>query len=275
MTVETGRRAFRWCISTLGCPKLTIDEAIALAANYGIHSLELRTLGGSLDLHGYFAKHVESDTEKFLELAASGKIAAIDTSFGIASNTHEDRNELLKYAMLADSLGASRLRVFGGFPFAEEFDEKRLAKAVETLEWWAARKKRHGFKCDILLEIHDGFSSSERCLKLLKASPINLKLIWDVEHSHFAAGEPLESTWKNIGRSITHIHIRDVRRTKDGKVEMTLPGEGEMPAPALFDLLGNVSYKGMISLEWEKYWHPELPELSEVLSAAKKAGWIF
>ena len=37
-------------------------------------------------------------------------------------------------------------------------------------------------------------------------------------------------------------------------------GEGEVPCPAVVELLNREGYKGMISAEWEKKWHPEIEE---------------
>ena len=40
-------------------------------------------------------------------------------------------------------------------------------------------------------------------------------------------------------------------------------GEGSVPWPEVFAALRGVGYDGWITDEYEKYWHPELPEPAE------------
>jgi sugar phosphate isomerase/epimerase len=46
-----------------------------------------------------------------------------------------------------------------------------------------------------------------------------------------------------------------------------------MPLPEVMSVLRRDGYNGAISLEWEKMWHPYLPDLSEALGAASEQGW--
>jgi sugar phosphate isomerase/epimerase len=52
-----------------------------------------------------------------------------------------------------------------------------------------------------------------------------------------------------------------------------LPGDGEMPATELFDVLAQGGFNGAVSLEWEKLWHPYLPSLREALQATVAQMW--
>ena len=51
-----------------------------------------------------------------------------------------------------------------------------------------------------------------------------------------------------------------------------LPGEGEFPTGPIMELLGK-EYAGVVSLEWEKLWHPYLPPLDEALVTADERAW--
>ena len=42
--------------STLGCPDFTLEEALALATKHGLEAIELRALGGTVDLPAYFTE---------------------------------------------------------------------------------------------------------------------------------------------------------------------------------------------------------------------------
>ena len=52
-----------------------------------------------------------------------------------------------------------------------------------------------------------------------------------------------------------------------------LPGTGEMPTGEVLTLLRRDAFRGAVSLEWEKMWHPYLPDLSAALAAARELGW--
>ena len=52
------------------------------------------------------------------------------------------------------------------------------------------------------------------------------------------------------------MHVKDAR--KDG--QLTLMGEGEVPTKDLLAQLHKLGYRGYVSLEWEKAWHPELAD---------------
>ena len=51
-----------------------------------------------------------------------------------------------------------------------------------------------------------------------------------------------------------------------------LPGQGEFPMPTLRKLLA-AEFAGPVSFEWEKLWHPYLPELEEALGVAANIDW--
>jgi sugar phosphate isomerase/epimerase len=46
---------------------------------------------------------------------------------------------------------------------------------------------------------------------------------------------------------------------------VALLGEGEIPVRQQLEVLRRVGYGGYISFEWEKKWHPELPEAEVAL----------
>lgn len=73
---------------------------------------------------------------------------------------------------------------------------------------------------------------------------------------------------------VRHIHFKDSRLKKAPETgqEDVLPGSGEYPAAALRDLLTEVRYPYGVSLEWEKLWHPQLPEIR--LALREFQNWI-
>jgi sugar phosphate isomerase/epimerase len=56
------------------------------------------------------------------------------------------------------------------------------------------------------------------------------------------------------------VHIKDVLEGKH-----VLPGDGELPIREIIEYMTARGYDGYFSLEWEKYWRRELPEIEEAL----------
>ncbi len=112
----------------------------------------------------------------------------------------------------------------------------------------------------VLLETHDDFSTSQQILELLGDAEIeNLGILWDVLHP-YRHGEAFAETFKALGPRIGHVHVKDSAHfSKDG-FDLTLVGEGRLPIGEAVELLQNGGYQGYLSLEWEKAWHPEIPD---------------
>ena len=105
----------------------------------------------------------------------------------------------------------------------------------------------------------------------------NFGLIWDVMHTDRAYGDNWRVFYNLFRPYIKHIHIKDCIRAKNGaKPEFTLIGEGDIPLEEIIYTLESDGYGGWYSLEWEKHWHPELPEielaLPEFVDIMKKFG---
>jgi sugar phosphate isomerase/epimerase len=111
----------------------------------------------------------------------------------------------------------------------------------------------------ILIETHDSFCTGAMVAKLIRS--INSKgvaVLWDIHHP-FRAGEPVEETYRQIGASLRHVHMKD---EVGGKLCLT--GKGTLPLKEIVALLGQKGYSGYLSLEWEKMWVKELegPEIA-------------
>ena len=128
-----GKNTLTWGLSTLGCHTLSLPEAVALADEYDMHFVEIRAVSGSLELSEMFQR--EENREALRRLTAAGRVRVLDTSFGITSQDEKARAALLALGKLADQYGIPYLRIFGGFPFAEELTEARLEAARENLLW--------------------------------------------------------------------------------------------------------------------------------------------
>ena len=83
--------------STLGCPDSTLEQALGLAERFGLTTIELRALGGSLDLPAYL--QTAYGTPQLLAdrlRCCSVHVAALDTSLRIIGGTKNGRDECLR-----------------------------------------------------------------------------------------------------------------------------------------------------------------------------------
>lgn len=261
------QRAF----STLGCPDLTLDEVNALAGCHGISAIELRALGGRLDLPLYLAQEFKNPPTLASRMEASSvKIVALDTSFRLIGNEPSDRNALLEYVPWAEALGVDYLRIFDGGHDASKQD---IHVATDTLNWWREIRSTNDWKTDVMVETHDAFVTTAAIRNLVAAIP-DLKILWDAHHTWKKGGEDPLKTWAALKNDIVHIHVKDSVSRPSAKHPFTYvsPGEGEFPAAALHARLKE-EFSGVVSLEWEKLWHPYLAPLDVALSSATARGW--
>lgn len=73
----------------------------------------------------------------------------------------------------------------------------------------------------------------------------------------------MRESWENIGPFVIHTHFKDSEKTGKDDYRLTLTGEGDVPIADALLLLKSGGYGGYLSLEWEKAWHPELPDATE------------
>ena len=101
----------------------------------------------------------------------------------------------------------------------------------------------------------------------------SVSVIWDIFHS-YELGESVDESDAYLGDKTVHVHIKDGVKKKDdpdGGMTYTKVGEGEVPLGRSLALLEKRGYNGVLSLEWENMWRPELrtvfPDLRSILAA--------
>lgn len=252
--------------SSLGCPELDLDAVAQLAKRHGIAMIELRALGGQVNLPAYFAARYGTPEE--LRVAAKERgvpVAALGTSLRLIGNTKDDRETFLSYVDWARALDAPFLRVFDG---GTRGDHAELESAGETLSWWEAERARLDTPVDIIVETHDSLARPD-ALEAFAVRYPRCKLLWDTHHTWRRSGELPSRTWARVGRAVVHMHVKDsvvAPDTRHGYRYVPL-GEGEFPLSDLRDVLRGSGFSGVVSLEWERLWHPTLAPLEEVLPA--------
>lgn len=267
----------QWTFSTLGCPKDGLATCIDRAQRLGIKKLEIRALDGRIDLPALLREQYKTpEALKEMMSAVDVDIAMWDTSFKLVGSSEEDRKALLEFIPWAEALQVPWLRVFDGGTFVDPLPQENLKEATETLSWWNDLRAEKGWNVDFLVETHDCLCSAENCLKLHQASGGQLKILWDTHHTWKKAGEALDTTWQAIHSMVYHLHVKDSISKPSARHPFTYvyPGDGEFPFDALAETIATTGFNHLISLEWEKQWHPYLDEIDLALDDMAKRGFF-
>lgn len=263
--------SYRRAFSSLGWPEAALDEVLALAARHGVTAVELRSLGGTVDLPAYFARLHGSPAALAEKLRGSATgIVALDTGLRLVDPAPGEREKLLEFLPWAEALGVRWLRVFDGGKTADAAD---LARAAAAMDWWRAIRRANAWQADLMIETHDSLFTAAAIQRFLEVAP-GAAILWDAHHTWKKGGEDPVTTWNAIKSHVVHIHVKDSLSRPSESLPYTyvLPGEGEFPMAPLRAAL-QAEYSGPLSLEWEKLWHPYLPSLDEALRTATARAW--
>jgi len=246
-----------------------------LAQRYGMTSLEIRTLQGSNDL-------IENLKVCFgsRELAAREAgtlplpICALDSSVRVITPEPEDRSELLALAPWADALKVPSIRVFDGRPRQGPYGANHTRQVRDFFDWWQHAREEYGWQVDVIVETHDVLLTTETIQRFQADLPQPATILWDTHHTWVKGGEDPVTTWDAIQAWVGHIHVKDKRLpSANDEGGFALPGQGDFPFTPLLTRLNNDHYAGPVSLEWERFWKPELPSLEAALEACAQADW--
>jgi sugar phosphate isomerase/epimerase len=263
--------------STLGCPNWELDQIIGAAARLGYHGVELRAIGGSLDLlarREFSSVNVRTSRGLFEDMNL--EICCLDTSctFHAADKSERDAQiELaIRHAELAAELGAPLIRVFPDKIQSGCGREETRDYIVESLLHVAGRLP---FEVDVALETHGDFARGVNAIEIVRlVNHPQVTLIWDVANS-LAAGDSIEEAGNTVWPYLSHIHLRDARPVSDSEHWLpVLAGTGKVSFAETLATITSLNYDGYVSFEWEKYWHPEIedPEIAlpDFINAIRK-----
>jgi sugar phosphate isomerase/epimerase len=250
--------------STLGCPNWELDKIINQAKAYGFDGIEIRGIKDQLDVTALpeFTTQAKATKQKFSD--AGIEIACFSSSIQMAepdkSKRAEHLEELKRYAEACENFDTPFVRVFGG-EIGELSWGQAIDEAAETL-----KKMIEIFKdvpAKIVIETHDDWMAAEHFRALMEmVNSDKIGVLWDVNHPFMFIGEDPAETWEKVGKWIYHTHWKDSKIAIDTVMgfEPCLMGEGDLPHAQIYSVLEKGGYDGYLSLEWEKRWHPELPD---------------
>jgi len=253
--------------TTLGCPKWDLDAIVARAKEYGYDGVDFRGLLNEMAVYKLpeFAEGAARTARRFakahLEVSAfssSARLYEADPAKAVGA-----MEEVAQYARLCATFSTQFIRVFGGQlpPGSREEAIEQALKTLETMATIAA-------PVTLALDAHDDWMDSNLLAEAMRrVRAPNVCVLWDMHHPYRYRNETPQRTYGNIGRHVGYTHIKDSRATPDGKYVYTLPGEGDVPLAEMIGLLKSGGYDGYLTVEWEKKWHPELPEPEVALPA--------
>jgi len=261
--------SYQRAFSSLGCPEFSLDATLALAARHGLAGVELRTLAGTTDLPALFAREFGTPAALAAHVARqSVRVVALDTSFRLADPKPGDWAAFLTFVPWAEALGVRWLRVFDGGKPGEP-----LQPMLASWESWRAHRAAGQLAVDVMIETHDSLFTAAAIREFVGRAP-GAKILWDTHHTWKRGGEDPVVTWPQIREHVVHVHVKDSISQPSARHPFTyvLPGDGEFPMAPVREVLAR-EYRGVVSLEWEKQWHPYLAPVDDALRVAAERKW--
>ncbi len=262
--------------STLGNPHASLEECLDLAQAFDLDAVEIRALSGTTDVPAVLARTYGSPEALAEKLGVhSGlrkgvRVVAFGTSLRLIGSTAEERAAFLDFLPWAEALDVRWLRVFDG---GKRADEAELAEAAATVRWWQAERAWRRAAPEIMIETHDALVNAAAIRRFVQVAP-GTPILWDSHHTWRKGGEDPVETWAQISESVVHVHVKDSVSIPSARhpYSYTLPGRGEFPMRPLISELDR-HFRGVVSLEWERMWNPELAPLEEALQSARDTRW--
>ena len=234
--------------STRGWPELTWDEMMELAMDNGFRGIEVYNLpkfNPLLDRSGPFHKYQIAATIRELK-EKKLTIPCFDTSYDISVGT-----EALSWLKnLIEVAGDAHVPYVAAVALTDNEPQVKDNLAVLLEE-----ARANGVT--VLMKSSGIYSDTARLRRLLDEFACDeLAVLWDVHHPYRDFGESGDTTIKNLGDYIRHVHLRD--SNDQGAYELI--GEGTLPIGDVMRALSSVNYNGFISLEWKPEWLEDVQE---------------
>lgn len=234
--------------STRGWSEFSWEEMIDTAIDTrfrGIEVYNLQNFPAFFEKGGPFHKYNTAATARALR-EKQLQIPCFDTSCDLSAQADcsQQLSDLIKIAhnMQVPYVVACALHD------EEEQVRTRLATLLQAAE-------KEGVT--ILLKTSGIFSDTARLRALMDDFACDeLAALWDMHHPYRDHGETADTTIKNLGAYVRHVHLRD----SDDENTYNLIGEGNMPVAEMMRALSSVDYDGFISLEWKPEWMEDLQD---------------
>jgi len=257
----------RIACTTLACPDWPLGTVLERFAGYGYDAVDFRGLAGQMEVWrlGEFADDLDATRARLEEarLAVSGFSSSARMFDPDPSRRERHVDEVRQYARLCRAFDAPMIRVFGGAVGDVPMPDA-VPAAVEAL---TAMADAAGEGVTVAVETHDDWVRTAPLAEVVaRVDRPDVGVLWDLHHP-YRAGESPEQTCANIGDRTVGVHVKDSRPAADGRWTYCLPGDGDVPLADMVARLIARGYRGDLTLEWEKAWHPEIADPDVALPA--------
>ena len=224
------------------------DEALDLAEEMdfgGVELYNLQTIPALTERGGAFHKYNVAATVRALR-DRSLAIPCLDTSCDVSRS--DDCVSTLEALLVL----AAEARVPYVSAIAHEDNDALVRERLDALLPMAEQSG-----VTLLLKTSGIYSDTARLRALMDDYASDyLGALWHMHHPCRDRGESPDTTIKNLGAYVKHVHLRD----SDDAEHYNLVGEGSLPIGELMRALGSIDYDGFISLEWKSEWMEDLQD---------------
>lgn len=227
-----------------------IDEAAALAKQYGADGLELRTVFGKplLEL-------TEDEVAHIVKTLEGNDLVCCGLSTPLFKCTFEEADGQLEqlddYIRLAQQVGTRRLRGFAFWLTDASLDEV-MPTIVEKLTAAAAKLRQAGMVLVLENEPTTYSTDAAAIARILQAVALpEIRALWDPGNDVYGAtGEiPFPDGYEVLKPYIDHVHIKDAKRDDKDEAVGVCFGEGAVDFGGQLAALAADGYKGFCVLE--------------------------
>ncbi len=236
--------------STRGWPELGWEDMIATALDMGFGGIEVYNLPKFENLQDKGSPFHKYQTAATVRQLREKKltIPCFDTSCDISA-PEDVMGKLLPLLETAHNTQVPYIAVC-----ALTDNEARVYENLTVLVAEAEKQD-----VTLLIKTSGIYADTKRLRAMMDQFACDqLAALWDVHHPYRDFGESGDTTIKNLGNYVRHVHLRD----SDDTSAYQLIGEGTMPIADIIRALSSVNYDGFISLEWKPEWMEELQDPS-------------
>ncbi len=270
LTAQSAPQKRKLAFSTIGCPDWDLPRAANYAHSHGFQGIELRGVQRELDLtkaNGFQHAAARRSTRRLmadLSLDFVGFGASTRLHIQDGSERTKQLDEAKRFIDLAAELDCPYVRVFPDKLPKEQQKQETLDRIVSGLR--ELGEYAGGSPVAVLLETHGDVVYTDNILHIMQAvTHPHVGLLWDVFNMWVATDETPAHAYRHLARYIRHVHLKDGKKGEKGPIH-TMMGQGLAPISSAVQLLEAEGYSGYYSFEWEKLWHPELPEPEEAFA---------
>jgi len=260
--------------ATLGCSGDPLDQVLGVVERHGITGIELRVADDELFHLGLteveaaaIGARLRDSGIRSIALSSYVRLCRPD------DETTDQLADLRRHLELGRAVGASGVRTFmadpdpGGAADAGDGFSDGERRALDRLAEAEPFARESGVA--IMIETHDSHTRADELAPIMteldrRVPGATTRILWDTAHS-WSHGEALADSWDRLAPWLGHLQVKDERSIDDAVPCML--GDGTFPISELMALVDQHGYTGLISLEWERKWHPTLPDIDTALDA--------